>query len=358
MASRTWLYSVLTASVAGFLFAAAPASADVIALNNGDRITGTIDKITPDAVEITTPYAGKITLKPSAIRSMASTHTVGITDAAGATHNAIVGPTADNTGWKEVAAAPAHPDAIVVPYVAAPVTPPAPAPAVSLFGPKWQNQLALGFLNLSGNTSQTEFTGEASFHYTDKPHELTLKFDGAYGTTNGVQDNSSVSGDIVYRHELANWHPHDHWFLFGESHDLYDGIKGISFRSINAVGLGNYLWRGKKAEVDVRAGPGFLYEKYFSGDQVTNVTALAGLRATYKLSDRVILSEDFVYNTSVSDNSNYQITSITAADVKLPDVQRGFGLKVAFEDDYDNAAGGQGSKQNDTRFVVALTLDY
>jgi putative salt-induced outer membrane protein YdiY len=358
MASPSWFRTVGAATFAALVLAVAPASADVIALNNGDRITGNIEKITPDGVQVATPYAGTVTLKMAAVRSLASTHPVSITDTAGAVHSAIVGPTPDNTGWKEVATAPANPDAIAVPYVAAPPPAPAPAPVVSLFGPKWQNELSLGLLNTSGNTDQTEFTGELDFHYTDKPHELTIKFDGAYGNTNGKLDNALLAGDVIYRRELPELMPRDRWYLFAENHDIYDGIKGISFRTIDDVGLGFYVWRGKKLEVDVRAGPGVTYEKLFDGTSDVDPNALAGLRAVYQFSDRVSLGEEAIYSTSVTDDTRYQASSETALGIKLPELQRGFGLKTTFRDDYDNTAGMNGHKRNDTKFVVALTLDF
>jgi len=340
------------------LAAAMPALADVIALNNGDRITGTIAQITPTAVEVATTYGGKITLQRGAIRSLASDHAVSIVNDAGASHTAFVGPTAGNTGWAEVAAAAPDPAAIAVPYVAAaPAAPPAPPAPESVFGPNWKAQLVLSLVNLAGNTNQTEFSGEASFHYQNKPDELTLKFDGAYGTTNGTTDNSQVSADAVYRHELLDWKPADRWFMYGESHELYDGIRHISLRSIDGVGLGFYAWRGQKLAVDFRAGPGMIYERFFSGHTTTDFAGMVGMRATYKFNERVGLTEEALYDTALSETTRWQASSETALDVKMPEVCRGLGLKVGFRDDYDNTAAG-GLKRNDTRFVVGLALDY
>ena len=63
------------------------------------------------------------------------------------------------------------------------------------------------------------------------------------------------------------------------------------------------------------------------------------------------------YTVSVQNVSRYQLTSESAMNVKLPEVARGVGMKLAFRDDYDNAAPA-GRKNNDTRLTLSMTLDF
>ncbi|MGC8553383.1 MAG: DUF481 domain-containing protein [Phycisphaerae bacterium] len=362
--SKRKLVAAAMTAVALAVGAAAQLSrADTITLSNGDRLSGSIDRITPTLVILDTNYGGVITLERSAVAAMVSVKPVQIVDANGTSHEAFVAPTANHKGWVETQVAPPA-DALVLP-AGAPATPPppvkAPAPAqpISLFGPYWDNSLTLGLTNLTGNTEQTEFAGNVNFHYKHVLNELGINFAGAYGTTNGVQDNGSFAGNAIYRRELPSWWPKNHWYAFVESNNLYDEIKGISFRTQDIVGLGYYLISTKKLEVDVRAGPGVLYERFFHGGDITAPIAAEGLRAVYKLNTRVTLSENLLATQSLEYPSrDYQFTTITAANLAIPEVMRGLSLTASFEDDYDNSALETGKKPNDTRTLVGLTLGF
>ena len=48
------------------------ARGDEVTLRNGDNITGTITRVTPQVVELSTDAAGKIQLKREAVKAMAS----------------------------------------------------------------------------------------------------------------------------------------------------------------------------------------------------------------------------------------------------------------------------------------------
>ena len=88
-----------------------------------------------------------------------------------------------------------------------------------------------------------------------------------------------------------------------------------------------------------------------------DAVVLVGLRATYTFSDRVQITQDLEYSQAMFDPEHYVITSETALHIKLAEVQRGLGIKLAFRDDYDNATQSPNSR-NDTRFTAGLTLEF
>lgn len=342
--------------------ACSAAMADTVILKSGDTFSGTITRISPDAVDVDTPFAGKIAVKRDTIRTLRSENKVNVVDPQGAAHATFIAPLAEGAGWREAnAVAPAlAPVAVATPPAALP-----PEKVVYLdleryylpIGPHWKNQFVLGLVNTSGNTDSTNFSAEANFKYKESVHELTLKIGGVYDVTEGRQTAGQFYFDAVYRRTLSEWDKTERWYFFAENHDLYDAVKGISYRVTNAAGLGYYLVKSEKFNLDVRGGPAFVCEKFFDGDTESAMSALAGLRATYVFNERTSLSEDFLYTVSLADAANYQITSETALNLKMPEIARGAGLKLAFRDDYDNSAPGL-AKQNDTRFTVALTLDF
>ena len=338
------------------------ARADTIILKSGDSFTGTITLVGADAVDVNTPFAGTIHVKRDAIKSLRSEAKVGIVAADGTQHAAFLAPNADGAGFHEVDVA-APPPAVA----AAPAPPPAPVPEkvynLNLepyylpVGPHWKNQFSLGIVNTTGNTDETSFASEVNFHYNEKPQEFTLKIGGVYDTTNGQQTAGQAYLDAVYRRIMPEWDKSERWYVFGENHELYDGIKEISYRITNGLGVGYFVVKSDKLTVDVRGGPAYVCEKFFNGDSNSAISGIAGLRVAYTLNERVSLTEEALYTFSVENFSDYQLMSETALNMKLPEVARGVGLKFAFRDDYDNNAP-TGKKDNDTRLTLSLTLDF
>lgn len=350
-------------TVATLLTAFSWVQADTVVLNNGDQLTGKITQIDPTTVQLTSPVLGALRIPRDGIKILRSDAKVNIVDAAGQSHTSFVGPNPEATTWgerAEIVPPPSPPP----PPAPIPTAPPAAVAAHPMnlepyylpVGPHWKNQLALGLINTSGNTESTQMSGEVDFNYQTEPHELNLKFGGAYGETNGSRDNQLAFGSAIYRRALPEWHM-ERWFLFAESHNTYNGIKGISFRTIDDGGLGYYLVKSERFNMDVRGGPGITYVKHFDGEDSTDLTGMVGLRAIYKLSNRVTLSEEALYSNGLTDTARYQIFSDTSALIKLPEVQRGFGFKLSFQDSYDSTVVSP-SKQNDTRLILALTLDF
>jgi putative salt-induced outer membrane protein len=342
--------------------------ADNVYLKSGDILSGTITRIGPDTVDLTTTYAGPIKIRRDAVRTLRSDAKVTIASPQGEVHTAFVAPI-DNSptgGWRESEAA-VPPTGIAAVAVPSPTTAPAPVVTKAYYlnlepywlpvGPDWKNQFVLGVSSSSGNTDSTTVAAEADFHYDTKPQEFTLKIGANYQVTDGVQTTDQAYLDGVYRRSFPKIDKSERWYAFGENHELYDAIKAISLRSTTSFGPGYYFFKGKKLNLDGRVGPAFVYERFFDGHQLTDFDALAGLRIEYIVNDRSTFTEDALYTVAVEDNQRYQLSSDTAYAIKVPEIARGAGIKFDFRDDYDNSAS-QGSKQNDTRFTLALTLDF
>ncbi|NNM84496.1 MAG: DUF481 domain-containing protein [Phycisphaerales bacterium] len=330
---------------------------DVVILKNGDRVSGVVTLVTPLRVTIHSRYLGTLTIARSHIRTILAQQWVHVINEDNTLSKAYILPAQNGGGWV-LSRLPPSPTLVQL------VAPPAAGKAVkkhkplSLFGPYWDNQLILGLTNTTGNTNQTEFTAGVKFHYKHALNEITVDFDGGYGKTNGYVDTSYAGADVIYRGTIPQFQPYNRWYAYAENHDLYDGIRGISYRTLDSVGLGYYILKSKKLEVDVRSGPGFIYERFFHGGSVSAPTASGGLRAVYKIDDRISLTENGLATVSLLQAGDFQATSITALHIALPEISRGLGLLTSFEDDYDNTALRTTARPNDTRFIVGATLNF
>ncbi|HVT83183.1 MAG TPA: DUF481 domain-containing protein, partial [Phycisphaerae bacterium] len=309
------------------------AVADTVSLNNGDKITGTIQELNPTNVVVETPYAGKLTIDRAAIKTMHSDKEVTITSPAGERVEKFLSPAPEDKGWKETAA-----------YVPpAPPTPPRHTSYLYL-GPDWKNQLTLGITNTTGNDSTTSIASSLSLHYLHKPDELTIKVEGVYGLNNGTQNAGLFAETAVYRHDIT-----EKLFAYLDDDVRYDAIKGISLQATGTGGLGYKLLTTSKFTLDVRGGPGVTYLKTFDGDTNVAPAGEAGLRMTYIFTDRLNATHEDTYTTSLIDTDVWRIHSETALNLKV-DVESGLGLKLSFNDDYENRPSS-GRKNNDTRLM-------
>ena len=333
-----------------------------VVLNNGDHISGRITQLTQTRVVVNTSYAGGVVIKLSSVQTLISKSPVKLTAANGKTSMVTLAAAPGNQGWITHHVAAEHVKVIpadLPPLPLVKAAPPPPVP-VSIFGPDWDNELDLGATNTTGNSNSTLFNGLIQFHYRHKPDNLLIALTGGYGVTNGSQSLGFFSSNVLWKRQLNEFKPR--WakraFLFLQNTNLYDAIQGISIRSDTEGGLGYYLWDNKKSEFDLRAGPGYTYERFFHGQSYSYINGVAAAHFRYQLAKHVKFTQTAGYVSSLENVYNYQLSATSALYLGLPHIVRGMGLRFSFTDLYDNAAGTQGLKRNSTLLIAALTFKF
>lgn len=358
-AARFFPWTLAASLVAGAAFG------DTVTLKNGDKLTGTIGEVSPEHIVVSTPYAGKVTVERTAVRTLQSDGRVTVIRGDGSRQERYLSPLAPAAtgpatqtaamGWRET-------DGPVIPQTG--VAPPAVVVTPEKtdgknkrathyldLGPDWKNTLAVGAINSSGNDETTSLSANLTLHYQKKTEELTVKFESLYGTTQGNQTAGLVDENTVFRHDLTS-----RWYTYASDDVRYDDIKGISLQAQASGGLGYYLFRGDRLKLDVRSGPGVSYLKTF--DDRTNLapSVEAGVRLAYQINDHLKASHETTYTTSLFDEEVWRVHSETALNYKL-DLERGLGLKLAYNDDYENRPS-RNRQKNDSRVSLSLTLDF
>ena len=349
--------AILLSVAMAFGFGGASTFAGTVVLKNGDKLSGRILAITPATVAIKTAYAGTVRIAIANVKTMAANRPVYYSGAGTPATMATVATAANGTGWTITPIPTAVPP--VSPLAAKPVTA-APKPPVSWFGPDWENELDLGLVETMGNTNSLTFNGALNFHYHHKADDVKINFLGAYGKTNGTLSQAYFNTNEIWRHQLLNFKPT--WakqaFLYAENNNLYDGVQGISIRSLNSAGVGYYILQSKKMELDVRGGPGYTYEKFFHGGSLSYINGTAGLHFMYRLNKAAKFTESATYSTSLENAYNYVVTSNSSLDIALSQVARGLGLKFSYINSYDNTAGGGTGKRDNQLLLASLAFKF
>lgn len=334
------------------------ACAGTVLLNNGDRISGRITQLTPKRVVVNTSYAGGIVIKLSKVATLKSRRPVKLMTGKNKVSEVTLTPAPGNVGWLTApVAARAKPIPADLPPL--PLSVPKAKP-ISWFGPDWENELDVGGTNTTGNSNSTSFNGAIRLHYKHRPDDLRIALDGGYGILNGVQSQGFFHTDVLWKRRLNEFKPP--WakklYWFAQNANLYDAIQGISLRSNSEVGLGYYLWDNKRSEFDFRAGPGFTYERLFHGQTYSYINGSAALHFMYRIDSHLRFTQTAGYISSLQNAYNYQLDATSAIHLALPQIARGFGLRVSLTDLYDNTAGTQGLKRNSTLLIAALTFQF
>ncbi len=334
----------------------AVAHAGMVYLKNGDKLSGHILAVTSTDVAIQTAYAGMVKIKLIDVRTMTAKRPVYFAIKGSHPAMATIAANANGVGWQMIPAPTPVP--AVSPLAAKPVKT-APKP-VSWFGPNWENELDLGLVETMGNTNSITFNGALSFHYHHKADDVKLSFLGAYGKTDGSLSQAYFNTDEIWRHQLLDFKPT--WakkaFLYAENNNLYDGVQGISIRSLNSAGLGYYILQSKKMELDVRGGPGYTYEKFFHGGSLSYISGTAGLHFMYRINQAAKFTQTLTYSTSLENTSDYILTSDSSVDLALSQVARGLGLKFSYINNYDNTADGTGGKRDNQLLLASMAFKF
>ena len=140
----------------------------------------------------------------------------------------------------------------------------------------WSGTLDLGFAYTDATTDTSNVAVGAQVQRKTAASKLLLR--GAYrmgtekrsGQARTTVENR-LAGGIRYDRDLVG-----RLFAFGEVTGEYDEIQQLSLRTIPTLGLGYYVLKSEKITLDVRAGGGYVYERFFDDTSNDYFTATFG----------------------------------------------------------------------------------
>ncbi len=181
--------------------------------------------------------------------------------------------------------------------------------AASKFWQNWKGEGQIGASQSSGNTKSAGLSAGIALARKgiDWSHRLRAQAD--YQRTNG---RTSVERYVL---ELEpQYRIDDRTFAFGLGRWEQDRILGYDTRWNMSGGLGYKVLDGKKMTLSLKGGPAFRQTDFVSGEEDTEMTALAGLDFGWQLSPTLRLTQ--VASTIIGE-ANSSTSSLTALNAKL-----------------------------------------
>lgn len=322
--------------------------ADELHFQNGDRLTGQIDRMTDDKLVFNSPIAGQVTVSLSEIRTFSSEAPLEIHLEDGTVLHQPVAA-AEPNGFSITTGKPLQPQTFALTQVASINPPPKPLP-------KWTGSISGAVASTHGNTSTESLSGSFSTIRRSEKDRITANAD--YARTQ-QEDPDTGDEDIT-----ANWWKtkaqYDYFFskkFFGFVNGRYerDAIAELD-RRVVVGGGGGYQWiEEPDMSFSTSFGLASLYEKFDNQtDSNSEISLQAGYNFSMTVHKNIKVLHDLTYYPSVEQFSDYFLT--TSGEVRATMIKNLFAsFRVIF--DYD-ASPAIGRQSTDVKYLLGIGLEF
>ena len=206
----------------------------------------------------------------------------------------------------------------------------------------WDGSLDLGFNTAQANTDTTGVLLAFATQRSKAPTRLTLGAGYRYGTTKKSGESKDITQDDLRGLVRGEYDVTKRLYTYASGDAQYDAIKELSIRAVPKAGFGYTVWQEQLDEtkrnfLQIEAGPAWVYERYFGGDDTDFWAAAFGALAAYRLPYGSWFDWRFDYLPSVSDWTNDYLLR-TAAGLTVP-VLDPISAKLSLVDEYDSTPG-------------------
>ncbi len=340
---RVWAALVLAAGCT----AVAVAAADVVVLENGSRLVGTITGIAQGKVVLNTDFAGPLTLESKRIVEIRSETLLHVAFADGQRVAGTLAAEPAGTVLRTDSGALPIADLRAVRAVwpeGQPDPTLAPPP-----GRTWTHELAADIGGRTGNTRKVRLGGAARSVLSGPDDKTALYLRGALAEENGNETEDELIGGADYERALTKRHM---WYTRAELER--DDIETLDLRSTAAGGYGYYFIKQAPDMLRARVGVQYRREEYQSGRTEDVVAPEAGVRYEVSLKTWAVLVSEITYAPAFEDFGNYRVDHATTLDIPLSS-SRHLALRLGVTNSYNSTAPDD-TERLDTTYMARLVL--
>jgi putative salt-induced outer membrane protein len=344
---------------AGALAMACAASADTVALKNGDRLTGTVETSDGKNVTLKTDYAGEIQIQWSSITEIKTDNPIFVVMPDKSTVSGILTTEGSNIIVHPASGAPVQLGVAQVTVVrgAAQET----AYEKSLHPgilESWKGGINLGFALARGNSETTNLTTGFTADRKTTNDEITAYFTSLYSTndkTGGGTIANSIIGGVKYDHNITK-----RVFAFVSGDFTHDELQFLDIRGIYSGGLGYHLINNPNTTLDLLGGVNYTHESYGAGNGSPAVSRnLAGITTgesgMHKFGKSTTATEVFYFYPDLTNTGQYRF-SFDA--VSVTQISKWFGWQIGLSDRYVSDPPIAGTKANDIIFTTGVNFSF
>ncbi len=328
-----------SAALLALLFATTTAVADQIVLNNGDRITGTIESADAGKLIIDSPIAGKITVDLKDVKTLSTDGPIKVlfNDGSVLDQRLAEGPAGEFT----TAPGGNLPRQTFAISKVGKINPP---PVV------WTGSVVVNGLYLQGQTTAEQLGASINLQRRSDFDRIDAGAAYLFGEqkVNGVQsttaDNWFARGEYDYFFTRK-------FFGYGNARVEKDRILFLNLRLTPGAGVGYQIVEQPDFNMDVSGGLAWVYEDYSNASPSKNVSARVAYHVDKSLWDsNVKLFNDVTYYPSVQTVDDYLVLTTTGVHVAIT---KSMFSELKAEVDYDSHPA-PGSHRTDAKYILGV----
>ena len=237
--------------------AALPAAADVVNLNNGDRLSGTVDSVTGGKVILETEYAGSVLIDMEAVASLETEKAFEVRTKGGgmAEGRFVMGP-----GGQILALADDQVEPIDLSSVR---TARQNKLALTQLVAEWSTRADLSLEITNGNTETNKYNTliETILKRERVSHAFSFLFSKEEANSETTVDQRDF--DYLYKRFVS-----EKWYASGNAEYFKDQLKDIDYRLTTGAGMGYQFWDNSFGALSSDLGVSAVQEKRPEGKDV------------------------------------------------------------------------------------------
>jgi putative salt-induced outer membrane protein YdiY len=324
-----------------FLSATSLSFADEIILKNGDKISGTIQKLIDGVLTISTKYSKEIKIDFAEIRRLKSDSLVKLGLKNGWIVKGKVQAAPD--GMLAIRSGKGKKEAMVDWEEIESINKPKKEEK------RWAGNVNLGATHQSGNVERVTAAFGAEGELDLDRDKFAAKFIPLYADDDGNVTTRNTSGNVSFKHFFDSK-------VYGAIN--FDGYKD-KFRNLNlrysiGPGIGYQVWDEAKRKLSFETGITYFSEDLKTGEDKQYATARAASDFEYQITENTRITNRFVIFPNLDSVGDYILRN--EAGLKN-DIGAGWGLKFSHIFDYNNNPSA-GIKKGDSYTILGLQYDY
>jgi len=323
------------------------AVADKVILENGDILTGTVEKVVEGKLTLKTDYAGIIEIQMGKVKQIISDNPLAVHLTSGEVVTGKVKPSEE--GKLEVEASPERGATTVEMGKIASINPP-PKEV-----PKWHGNVTAGGYIQSGNTDRKGASFSAEVLRRTENDRFKMRYIFNYGEANGEMDTRNHYGEIKYDYFFTK-----KFYGFVGTELLNDIFSDTKLRTFVGPGAGYQLWDDPVKSLLFEAGFSYFNWNRYEGQDEDGISARLGFDFRYNIFKWLNFTDRYVIYPTIGKGGMFFWRNEAALTIPLgeiPALGGRWSLKFANILDF-NSDPAPGFKKLDVQWIGALQFSF
>ncbi|MBI3896195.1 MAG: DUF481 domain-containing protein [Acidobacteria bacterium] len=334
------------------------AKADIVMLENGDRLTGVIVKSDQETLSFDSEYAGVVTLPWSAVTEVESSTPVYVGIEGG---QIAVGPVETSGGRYEIVTENAGTIIVakeVIEFIRSAEEQAAYELEIERFrNPRltdlWTGHVNFGYAQARGNSDTQTINFGANASRVTTRDRIGVTFTSVYAANDTLGESvvtaNAMRGGINYNLNLR-----PRWFVFASTDLEFDEFQDLDLRFAPAWGFGYKAANTERTKFDFFGGASLNREFFSTGLDRTSGEGLFGEEFVFNYSSVGSLQQKLSVYPNLSDVGVFRVSFDTTADTRL---NQWLSWQVSLSDRYlSNPVTGR--KKNDVLLTTGLRINF